>query len=255
MTFKTGTFASDFPLISRAIVLLKVMQSAIQSEMEPMLEPMRAFLERIETADPNSPDLSDDDNNESWGHYQFTSGQMTCSSVLTSWSSVGGTKGACRLIAAAIKTCKVARHICFSRAIEPTSYLSDVYLELVVGSLWSLWKNHVCSHLPILHLKIYLFERDKTGTASPAIAMPLPLPPAPEPFGAPPAPPNPTPSATSAPSVPPTLTPDATGTPAPSAQTKDFDPAPLRAQLLVSYENYCIANTYRLGLASDTRGT
>ena len=33
---------------------------------------MVAFLDRIENANANSPDISNDNNNPSWGHYQFT---------------------------------------------------------------------------------------------------------------------------------------------------------------------------------------
>jgi len=66
------------------------------------------FLSRIENADPNSPEVKEDDSNESWGHYPFAGANMTISTVLLSWDDVGNTATACRLIAAAIKTCKVA---------------------------------------------------------------------------------------------------------------------------------------------------
>ena len=49
---------------------------------------MLSFLDRIKTADPNSSDLSEDDSNASWGHYQFTVGSQMISTVLTSWKSV-----------------------------------------------------------------------------------------------------------------------------------------------------------------------
>ncbi|GBE78970.1 hypothetical protein SCP_0201670 [Sparassis crispa] len=104
----------------------------------PTLEVI-AFIERIENTDPNAPDLSEDDLGTAWGHYQFTAGSMTSSSVLTSWDSIGN-DAARRLIAAAMKTCKVARHVCFVNGIEANTYLSDTYLETTFEILWQLWK-------------------------------------------------------------------------------------------------------------------
>jgi hypothetical protein len=104
----------------------------------PPSDPVVAFLARIQDADPNSPELSEDNTNANWGHYQF-SGHVR--SVLTAWSSVGGNSMACKLIAAAIKTCKVARHLCYERGIHPISYLSDAYLNEVVERLWTMWKE------------------------------------------------------------------------------------------------------------------
>jgi hypothetical protein len=114
---------------------------ALEDETAPQpIEPsanVAAFLERIETADPNAPDISEDDTNSCWGHYQFTAANIRCSTVLTSWDEVGTTT-ARKLIAAALKTCKVARLICFKHSIEPASYLSDAYLENLVELLWTL---------------------------------------------------------------------------------------------------------------------
>jgi hypothetical protein len=95
-----------------------------------------AFLERIESANPNAPDLLEDDMNGNWGHYQFTAGSMRCATVLQFWDEIG-TSTACKLFAAALKTCKVARFVCFTRGIEVGSYLSDAYLQTLVESLWA----------------------------------------------------------------------------------------------------------------------
>jgi hypothetical protein len=100
-----------------------------------------AFLNRIERADPHAPDISEEDNNESWGHHQFTATSLTCTTVLTSWDCIDNIDVVCRLIAAAIKTCRVARHLCFSWNINASTYLSDIYLSNVVKLLWSLWKD------------------------------------------------------------------------------------------------------------------
>ena len=76
-------------------------------------EDMLLFLDHIENADPNSPDLSKHDLNTSWGHYQFTAGGQMISMVLTLWKSVRNTLVAQQLLAAALKTSKVAWHVCF----------------------------------------------------------------------------------------------------------------------------------------------
>ncbi|GBE86598.1 hypothetical protein SCP_0904770 [Sparassis crispa] len=39
-----------------------------------------------------------------------------------------------------MKTCKVARHVCFVNGIEANTYLSDAYLETTFEILWRLWK-------------------------------------------------------------------------------------------------------------------
>jgi hypothetical protein len=91
-------------------------------------------LHQIENADPNNPEFDEDNINGSWGHRQFTSGGMRISTVLRSWDQIGS-MAACKLIAAALKTCKVARFMCSERNISATSYLADVYLKETVEAL------------------------------------------------------------------------------------------------------------------------
>lgn len=102
---------------------------------------MVAFVDRIENADLNSPEIDDDDKGASWGHYQFMASSLTCASVLSLWSHVGNASIACRLIAAAIKTSRVTRHFCHLNQLKPASYLCDVYLTNIVELLWELCKN------------------------------------------------------------------------------------------------------------------
>ena len=58
-----------------------------------------------------------------------------------------GCTGACakaaveEMIAAAIKTSRVARHLCHSKQLKPTSFLSDIYLSNIVELLWELCKD------------------------------------------------------------------------------------------------------------------
>ncbi|TEB23929.1 hypothetical protein FA13DRAFT_1797640 [Coprinellus micaceus] len=100
-----------------------------------------SFLARIEGADPNAPGLSEDDIDAGWGHYQFTAASLTVQSTLTSSEAVGDTITALRLVTAAIKTCKVAREMSRRHHISPTSFLSDMYLDRVVKTLWELVKD------------------------------------------------------------------------------------------------------------------
>ncbi|KAF8218510.1 hypothetical protein L208DRAFT_1373938 [Tricholoma matsutake] len=125
------TFLDDFPSIPRATDLLSTMEENVAFKRGPTLMLTMDFLSQVENADPYVADLSEDDSGPSWGHSQFTSGNMTLTSVLQSWESIGSTETACRLIAASIKTCK----------ITTGSYLSDAYLQNLIEVLWTLWKK------------------------------------------------------------------------------------------------------------------
>jgi hypothetical protein len=98
-----------------------------------------AFLERTKHADPNSPDISDDDKGSAWGHYQLSG----TTSLLAPWDNIGNTGIACCLIAVAIKTCKVACHLCFIKQTNPPTYLSNIYLSNIIASLWSSQKQAI----------------------------------------------------------------------------------------------------------------
>ena len=66
--------------------------------------------------------------------------------ALSSWEAIGSPENACHLIAAVIKTCRVARELC--RDLEANnqakgstnSYLGDMYLGQITEHLWDLWK-------------------------------------------------------------------------------------------------------------------
>lgn len=129
------------PLQPAAIDLLEALQANQDfTTLKPSSE-FLTFLHRIESADPAAfadPD-NEDNTNESWGHYQYTSGSLTCSVIISTWSNVGSPEFACKLIAAALKTCQVARRLCKERTPQP-SFLSDNYLNEIVELLWSCWK-------------------------------------------------------------------------------------------------------------------
>src|SRR6266852_3745377 len=96
---------------------------------------LASFIHHADTIDPNSPEISEDDNNAAWGHTQLSGS----SNLLMSWHNIGNTTVACRLIAVAIKTCQVARHLCFVKHINSSTYLSDIYLGNIIDSLWASW--------------------------------------------------------------------------------------------------------------------
>ena len=87
-----------------------------------------ALLERLQSTDPNSPDINKDNTGLSWGHYQFTAGGLNLLSSLITWKDVGSVAIALNFVTAALKICQEARLIC-----EKTSmvggFISDVFLE------------------------------------------------------------------------------------------------------------------------------
>lgn len=100
-----------------------------------------AFLDRIEDADPNISafDANDDNNNNAgWGHYQFTAGGHTIRHTLLTWAAMGSVTFASKLLAAALRTCKVAWHLCEIQGRPASSYISDVYLANLVEHLWEI---------------------------------------------------------------------------------------------------------------------
>ena len=134
-----ATFAEDFPRLESALRLLTEMQDNPEFLFEEPSPNMTAFLKRIESADPNDDSIDDDEKGISWGHYQFTAGNMQCSTVITSWKAVGNTKVACRLIAAAVRTSMVAKYICKKQRLPTNSLLSYNYVEKVIEALCTVW--------------------------------------------------------------------------------------------------------------------
>jgi hypothetical protein len=100
-----------------------------------------AFLQNLEDTDPNSlmftegDDVSDQ-TNEGWGHYQYTAAGLNMRAAITSWVDVGEVVMAQKLLAAGIKTCKVARELCRVRGRATQTYMADHYLSQLVEHLW-----------------------------------------------------------------------------------------------------------------------
>jgi hypothetical protein len=97
------------------------------------------LIDRIENADPSDPELEEDDLGQQWGHAQFK-GWSAC---LCTWQDIGTPDIAFTLIAAFIKTSKVARYLCQQDNInvEGKSILSDLYVAELTERLWELWQN------------------------------------------------------------------------------------------------------------------
>ncbi|KAF5309664.1 hypothetical protein D9611_014040 [Ephemerocybe angulata] len=136
----------NHPSIGNVVTLmdrLKVLSD--NPDRYPPEEPESRVVEytvRIETADPNSATYSEEETNIGWGHYQFTAGDLKISTVLTSWKAVGAVSIAHRLLAAALRTCRVARYLCYHRKVSDAGgYISDMYLGLLVDALWGLVKD------------------------------------------------------------------------------------------------------------------
>ena len=117
------------------------MQEATNLKAHEPSNDVAALLNQLDAADPDAPDVSEDDANENWGHAQFTAGSLTIRSALVDWEVVGSTSTAFELIAAAIRTCKVARAVCVARGRPATAYLADTYLELLFEQLELCWKG------------------------------------------------------------------------------------------------------------------
>ncbi|KAH9177465.1 hypothetical protein EDB89DRAFT_2064450 [Lactarius sanguifluus] len=132
---------NEFPTILGAADLLQAMQKATNVEAHEPSNDVAVLLDRLEGADPDSMDDDDDNSNESWGHAQFTAGGLTIRSALVDWEAVGGLSTALKLIAAAVRTCKVARALCTARGRSATAYLADSYLGLLFERLQHCWED------------------------------------------------------------------------------------------------------------------
>ncbi|PPQ79450.1 hypothetical protein CVT24_010070 [Panaeolus cyanescens] len=137
-------FTSKYSYIKNGAPLLRLLQQRDQlertdpSKLHSASPDTLLFISQITNANPNDPTLDEDNSDGNWGHYQFTAGSLTISAVLVTWTSIGSASVACQLLAAALKTRRAAEQICLHRRKRPSSYLSDIYLELMVDKIHSL---------------------------------------------------------------------------------------------------------------------
>lgn len=128
--------------------LLKLLSAPFPEQATEPSPAVLEWLEAIDTADPNSPSFNDEDefeknNGPQWGHYQFTAGSTGIKRTLTSRQDIGSCTMALQLLAAFLRTAKVARFICEQKAIpRPGSgYLADIYVQELIDHLLLLWSR------------------------------------------------------------------------------------------------------------------
>lgn len=79
-------------------------------------------------------DVDEDNTYASWGHNHFRNGIGF--NGLT-WEQIANKRTAYRILAAMIKVSRVARHLCREHGVSFNSILANVYLEVIVKSLWT----------------------------------------------------------------------------------------------------------------------
>ncbi|KAN0129807.1 hypothetical protein V8E53_012377 [Lactarius tabidus] len=121
----SGILTSDFPSLTTAPNLLRSMNMHRLFQQGKTSENVTTLLECLQSADPGSLDLNEDNTGKGWGHYQFTD----VSSIATAF----------KLMAAAIKTCQEAWLICKNARILLKGFISDAYLEKTLEFLEKCW--------------------------------------------------------------------------------------------------------------------
>ncbi|KAH9077347.1 hypothetical protein EDB83DRAFT_2311863 [Lactarius deliciosus] len=135
-----AVLTSDFPSVTNAASLIRSMNAQASFKQGKPSINVTALLERVQFADPGSPDIDEDNTCQSWGHDLFTAGGISPSSSLTTWEDVGSVATAFKLVAAALKTCQEARLMCVNaRTPKIDGFISDIYLEKILECLEKCW--------------------------------------------------------------------------------------------------------------------
>ena len=136
----TAILTSEFPSLSKSSDFLRSMSAHSSFKQGETSEKVSTLLERVQSADPGSPEIDEDNRKQGWGHDQFTAGGLSPSTSLTCWQDVGSVSTAFQLVATAIKTCQEARLMCANAGSPKTSgYISDAYLAQVLELLEKCW--------------------------------------------------------------------------------------------------------------------
>ena len=131
---------SLFPSSTKAHNLLFSMDTQPSFKQGEPSPDVTTLLENIQSADPKSSDIDEDNRGQGWGHYQFTAGGISPSSVLTAWQNIGSVATAFKLVAAALKTSQDARAMCANAETPKTSgFISDIYLNQILDCLEKCW--------------------------------------------------------------------------------------------------------------------
>lgn len=139
---KTEIISQEHPSIKIAVDFLMALQGNPAFPDRPPSTNFTEFLSRLENAQPCVETYTEDDMGQGWGHVQYNGGNLKCSTVLDSWDSVGSPQNACQLIAAGIKTCRTARHLCQDQDPQP-SYLADAYLQEAIELMWKHYQEAI----------------------------------------------------------------------------------------------------------------
>lgn len=115
LIFYAGELSTDFPNMTTIANLFDAMEANPHFTDKPPSTTVVHFIDTLEAADPNSPDLSEDETDAQWGHKQLSG---IWKGVLTSWDAIGCCDVATRLLAALLRTCRVARYVCSERRIQ-----------------------------------------------------------------------------------------------------------------------------------------
>ncbi|KAH8993197.1 hypothetical protein EDB92DRAFT_1944796 [Lactarius akahatsu] len=150
-----AVLTSDFPSLTNAITLIRSMNAQILFKQGKSSNNVMTLLERVQFADPGSPDIDEDNTCLSWGHDLFTAGGISPSSSLTTWEDVGNVATTFKLVAAALKTCQEVRLMCMNAGTPKTSgFISDIYLKKILECLENCWVGTggaiTSSHVPVL---------------------------------------------------------------------------------------------------------
>ncbi|KAH8979593.1 hypothetical protein EDB86DRAFT_3088674 [Lactarius hatsudake] len=135
-----AVLTSEFPALTNAVNLIRSMNVQLLFKQGKSSHNVSTLLERLQFADPGSPDIDEDNTCLSWGQDLFTAGGISPLSSLTTWEDVGSIATAFKLVAAALKTCREARLMCTNAGTPQTGgFISDVYLEKILECLENCW--------------------------------------------------------------------------------------------------------------------
>ncbi|KAI9437506.1 hypothetical protein H4582DRAFT_2057868 [Lactarius indigo] len=135
-----AVLTSNFPSLTNTVALIRSMNAQMSFKQGKASDNVTTLLERVQFADPGSPDINEDNMCLSWGHDLFTAGGVSPSSSLTTWENVGSVATTFKLVAAALKMCQEVWLMCVNVGTPKTSgFISDVYLEKILECLQNCW--------------------------------------------------------------------------------------------------------------------
>ena len=117
LTVLAAILKSKFPSLTNAPALLHSMHAQLLFKQGETSKNVSTLLARLQSADPGSPDIDEDNACQGWGHDLLMAGGLSPSNSLTSWQEVGSVATALKLMAASLKICQEAWMICWSALV------------------------------------------------------------------------------------------------------------------------------------------